>query len=418
MISVCAIHFNIETLLRLDILVWLVGGVLLVGALVALYYQRKTHRRLEDELAQLAKIHRHTIEYDLVLKAMKLSVWRIDVPTRTITYESDYRESMDNPIQRPNADIQAFCNTLLPASLERIHTGVDDLMAGRIDEFHEQYEMRSPQGKGIHWGELFATIDKRDLKGQPLTIVGTSMNIDRQKEIEQALIEARNQAEESDRLKSAFLANISHEIRTPLNAIVGFSGVLASSDDMDDRRQLSALIQQNNTHLLRLFDDMVNMSKLEAGGQAIKREHFYLHPLLRELVDRFADEAARKGLKLEVAEQASDPYPFTDAGRLREILNQYMDNALKFTDAGGVTVGYDVRGQKLRLWVRDTGRGIAAEHCNDQLFERFFKVDDFVQGNGLGLSICRSLAKSLGGSVGVESKEGEGSLFWVEIDME
>jgi signal transduction histidine kinase len=278
--------------------------------------------------------------------------------------------------------------------------------------------MRSPQGKGTHWGELFATIDKRDLEGRPLTIVGTSMNIDRQKEIEQALIEARNKAEESDRLKSAFLANVSHELRTPLNAIVGFSDILASSEEVDDRQHLAELIQQNNNHLLRLFDDMVNMSKLEAGGQAIKRERFYLHPLLRELVSRYGGEASRKGLTLDVEEQSADPYPFTDAGRLREILNQYLDNALKFTDAGGVTLGYDVRGQKLRLWVRDTGRGIAAEHCNDQLFERFFKVDDFVQGNGLGLSICRSLAQSLGGTVGVDSKEGEGSLFWVEIDME
>jgi signal transduction histidine kinase len=109
---------------------------------------------------------------------------------------------------------------------------------------------------------------------------------------------------------------------------------------------------------------------------------------------------------------------YTDRVRLQEILSQYVNNALKFTDEGCVTVGYDIRGSQLRIWVRDTGRGIPAKYCNERLFERFVKVDDFVQGTGLGLSICRSLAESISGRVGVESKEGEGTLFWVEISME
>jgi signal transduction histidine kinase len=109
---------------------------------------------------------------------------------------------------------------------------------------------------------------------------------------------------------------------------------------------------------------------------------------------------------------------YTDRGRLREILNQYLNNALKFTEKGSVTIGYELRGEHVRLWVRDTGKGIPAEHCNEHLFERFFKVDEFIAGTGLGLSICRSLAQTLGGTVGVQSKEGAGSLFWVEIALE
>ena len=245
------------------------------------------------------------------------------------------------------------------------------------------------------------------------------MNIDRQKEIEQELIDARNKAEESDRLKSAFLANISHEIRTPLNAIVGFSDILPMARNEEERNQLVGLIKQNNAHLLRLFEDLVNMSKLEAGSEAAKKERFDLRALLQELKDRNLSEGMKKNLAIQIEEPAETVYPHSDSDRLREILNHYMDNALKFTSEGSITLGYDLpEDNKVRIWVRDTGKGIAEEYCNEHLFERFFKVDDFIPGTGLGLSICRNLALSLGGTVGVESEEGKGSTFWVEIDKD
>ena len=407
---------SLNSLMRIDLLIWLIGIPVLVLAVIYLYIQYRQNKVLTAELRQLSKVKRNSIEYELVLKAMKLTVWHIDIPTNTITYESDYRESVGMPIMAPGSSVSQFCSTLTPESEKKIHNGMMDLVEGRIEEFHEQYEMKVPYGNNHHcWGEVFATVDKRDLDGKPLTIVGTSMNIDHQKEIEQALIDARIKAEESDRLKSAFLANISHEIRTPLNAIVGFSEVLPLAQGENERKELLGLIKQNNTHLLRLFDDMVNMSKLEAGDDTVKKERFSMNLLLTELVDRYSGEAKKKGVKLQVEAMADDPQPYSDRDRVREILNQYMNNALKFTDKGSVTIGYDVKGEKLRLWVRDTGRGIPDEYCNEHLFERFFKVDDFVPGTGLGLSICRSLAASLNGAVGVESKENQGSTFWVEI---
>ena len=408
----------IGQLLRIDILVWVLGIPVVLAAAATLYYQKKQHRQLRTELRMLSKVKRNTIEYDLVLKAMKLTVWRIDVPTRTITYESDFRETPGIPIIAPNSDVELFCNALTPESKERITAGMNQLLEGQIEEFHEQYEMILQQGKVSCWGEMYATVDQRDINGRPVTIVGTSMNIDRQKDIERALIEARNKAEESDRLKSAFLANISHEIRTPLNAIVGFSDVLSMAQSEEERTQLVNLIKQNNAQLLRLFDDMVNMSKLDAGGDAVKKEHFDLKTLLVELADRYQPEYDKKGIVLQTSVQDTDLQLYTDRGRLREILNQYLNNALKFTEKGSVTIGYELRGEHVRLWVRDTGKGIPAEHCNEHLFERFFKVDEFIAGTGLGLSICRSLARTLGGTVGVQSKEGAGSLFWVEIALE
>ena len=408
----------IGQLLRIDILVWVLGIPVVLAAAAMLYYQKKQHRQLRTELRMLSKVKRNAIEYDLVLKAMKLTVWRIDVPTRTITYESDFRETPGIPIIAPNSDVELFCNTLTPESKERITAGMNQLLEGQIEEFHEQYEMILQQGKVSCWGEMYATVDQRDINGRPVTIVGTSMNIDRQKDIERSLIEARNKAEESDRLKSAFLANISHEIRTPLNAIVGFSDVLSMAQSEEERTQLVNLIKQNNAQLLRLFDDMVNMSKLDAGDDAVKKEHFDLKTLLTELVERYQPEYDKKGIDLQTSVQDTDLQLYTDRGRLREILNQYLNNALKFTEKGSVTIGYELRGEHVRLWVRDTGKGIPAEHCNEHLFERFFKVDEFIAGTGLGLSICRSLAQTLGGTVGVQSKEGAGSLFWVEIALE
>lgn len=185
-----------------------------------------------------------------------------------------------------------------------------------------------------------------------------------------------------------------------------------------ERAHLLKLIKQNNAHLLRLFDDMVNMSKLDAGGEAVKKSQFELNALLEEVAAKYNGQAEEKGLKLTVEMQADGPTLYTDRNRLSGILNQYVNNGIKFTEQGGVTIGYDVHEvHTLRLWVRDTGIGIPADRCDERLFERFVKVDDFVAGTGLGLSICRSLAVSIGGRVGVESKQGKGSLFWIELTM-
>ena len=156
---------------------------------------------------------------------------------------------------------------------------------------------------------------------------------------------------------------------------------------------------------------------LEAGGEAVKMDRFDLNQLLTDVADKFADKSKETGVKIEVEAMANDVQAYTDRNRLREILNQYMDNAMKFTPEGMVSLGYQVSNGLLRIWVRDTGKGIPSSHCNDHLFERFVKIDEFVPGTGLGLSICRSLALSIGGKVGVESKVDVGSLFWVEIPM-
>ncbi|MDE5570839.1 MAG: HAMP domain-containing histidine kinase [Prevotella sp.] len=408
---------NWGALVRFDIMAWVVGLLVVAAAVALLYVQQRQSRQLRAELDQLQKIKRHTIEYELVLKVMKLCIWRLDVPTWTVTYDSDYRDATDMVVFPSGINFNKVGALLVPAYADKVKREMRELAEGRIEEFHEQYEMKAPHGDHTYWVETYATVDKRDMAGKPLTIVGTSLRIDKQKEIEQALIDARNQAEESDRLKSAFLANISHEIRTPLNAIVGFSDVLPMVSSEEEREQLIGLIKQNNAHLLRLIDNIVHISKLEVGGEAVKKTRFEIKPLLEEAVTRHASrvDAARIQMKTQVADEVQELY--TDRDRLLEILNQYVDNAVKFTTDGEITLGCDLQGQLLRVWVRDTGKGIPADCCDDRLFERFVKVDEFVPGTGLGLSICRSIAQSLGGKVGVQSTLGEGSLFWAELPV-
>ena len=411
------ILFALRNLWRLDIMVWIAGIPLLVLAAMWLTYQLRLNKELQEELSVMSKIQRHSVEYDLVLKVMKMAIWRIDVQTQTITFESDFRDVVGTFHFSPNTPLEDFFDLVLPQYRSQIQHALQNLMEGRLDEAHEQFQSRLPHSDQIHWQEAYATIEKRDLNGRPQVIVGTLMMIDDQKSIEHALIEARNHAEESDRLKSAFLANMSHEIRTPLNAIVGFSDVLPMAQNDEERAELVNLIKQNNARLLRLFDDMANMSKLEAGNEAVRKERFDLNQLLMDVADKFTDKSKDTGVKIEVEAMADTVQPFTDRNRLREILNQYMDNAMKFTTKGTVTLGYQVNDGLLRVWVRDTGKGIPANHCNDHIFERFVKIDDFVPGSGLGLSICRSMALSIGGKVGVESKVNVGSLFWVEIPL-
>ena len=402
-------------LFQIDILFWLIALPVVVVLVCCLIWQRYQHQMLESEMSMLNAVQRRTIEYDLVLKAMKLAVWHIDIQERTITYDSDYRDALDIPTVPPGSDVELFCDNLLPEYKKRIAESMMALAEGRTDLVHEQYQAHSPLGDGTTWGETYAVVEKRDASGRPLTIVGTSMRIDKQKEIEMALIKARNQAEESDRLKTAFLANISHEVRTPLNAIVGFSEVLAGNPSDDERTVLSKLISQNNARLLHLFEDMVNMSKLEAGDESVHKTRFLISDLLQELIEKYAPQAAEKHLTLVVDKHSEALEPNTDRNRLMQIVSHYVDNALKFTTEGGVTIGCNLEGGNMRVWVRDTGKGIDSEYCGDKLFERFVKIDEFEQGTGLGLSVCRSLALTLGGKVGMESELGVGSLFWVDV---
>ncbi len=399
-----------------EIAVWVVGLILLLLGIVTYFRQRKVEEQLMSELQQLAKIKKHNVEYEFVLKAMRLCTWHIDVPAQSITYDNDYRERNDCFVPIPGTTLDDLVAAMVEADQMRIRKSLEDLCQGRKDDYHEISRMKIAHTDSYYWTESYATVSARDTEGLPLRVVGTSMRIDERKAMETALVEARNRAEESDRLKSAFIANMSHEIRTPLNAIIGFTSVLPDVTGDDERRELINLIQENNQKLLRIIDDVMNISKIESGKEQLVMTAFDLNDVLRAEVDDYASKA-QPGVTLSTMfPQGSQPIT-TDLGRFTEIMTHLLANAVKFTAQGSIIVGYDAPANKrISIWVQDTGKGIAPEHL-ERVFERFFKVDEYIPGAGLGLSICRTMAYSMGGDVKVESKLGEGSKFWVELPI-
>ena len=399
-----------------EIVVWVVGLILLLLGIVTYFRQRKVEEQLMSELQQLAKIKKHNVEYEFVLKAMRLCTWHIDVPAQNITYDNDYRERNDCFVPIPGTTLDDLVAAMVEADQMRIRKSLEDLCQGRKDDYHEISRMKIAHTDSYYWTESYATVSARDTEGLPLRVVGTSMRIDERKAMETALVEARNRAEESDRLKSAFIANMSHEIRTPLNAIIGFTSVLPDVTGDDERRELINLIQENNQKLLRIIDDVMNISKIESGKEQLVMTAFDLNDVLRAEVDDYASKA-QPGVTLSTMfPQGSQPIT-TDLGRFTEIMTHLLANAVKFTAQGSIIVGYDAPANKrISIWVQDTGKGIAPEHL-ERVFERFFKVDEYIPGAGLGLSICRTMAYSMGGDVKVESKLGEGSKFWVELPI-
>ena len=399
-----------------EALIWVIGISLLLGFVVLFFYQRKIGKGLELELSQLSKVRKHNVEYELVLKAMKLCTWHIDAVERTSTYDNDFRERQDCFVPTPGGSIDQVADAMVEADRQHIRQALDEFCEGLKDEYHEISRVRIPHTKNFYWTESYATIASRNPDGTPKFIVGTSMRIDERKSMENALIMARNKAEESDRLKSAFIANMSHEIRTPLNAIIGFTSVLPDVKDEDERRDLINLIQENNQKLLQIIEDVMNISKIESGKEQLVVSSFDLNEVLSSVVETFVPKA-QPGVVISTAFDKDSQNVTTDLNRLMEILNHLLLNATKFTSQGNIVLGYKlVEDNRIHIWVKDTGMGIAPEN-QERVFERFFKVDEYVPGAGLGLSICRTMANSMGGDIGVESVLGKGSKFWLDIPI-
>lgn len=244
-----------------------------------------------------------------------------------------------------------------------------------------------------------------------IDMVCVNYDITELKETERKLIAARDKAEELDRLKSAFLANMSHEIRTPLNAIVGFSSLLTETEDMKDRKQYMAIVQENTELLLQLISDILDLSKMESGAFEFVKSDTDVNLLCSEII-RSLRMKVPAGVELVFEECLPGCHVWADKNRLNQVISNFINNALKFTFSGSITLGYYRQTDGyLRFYVRDTGMGIPKNKIKT-VFDRFVKLNSFVHGTGLGLSICKSLVEQMGGTIGVESKEGEGSCFW------
>ena len=287
---------------------------------------------------------------------------------------------------------------------------VGEVKTGKATSLRKEVRVCRENGK-YTWTSINVMV--RDYRPQDGIIEMLCINYDITplKETEQKLIIARDKAEELDRLKSAFLANMSHEIRTPLNAIVGFSSLLAETDSRSERQEYIKIVQENNELLLQLISDILDLSKIEAGTFNFVYTNVDVNETCAEIIKSMSMKVS-KGVELIFEEPLPECYLYTDKNRFTQVISNFINNALKFTQQGCITLGYEqVSHQKIKFYVRDTGMGIPEEK-QKSIFERFVKLNTFVQGTGLGLSICKSIVSQMGGEIGVDSTEGIGSCFW------
>lgn len=226
----------------------------------------------------------------------------------------------------------------------------------------------------------------------------------------------KEKAEEANRLKTAFLANMSHEIRTPLNAIVGFSNLIASSESPEETQKFCDIIEENNELLLQLINDILDLSKIEAGQIDFNYSEINVSQLYLNLMQIFRVRT-KEGVTLTCELPEQPCFIRSEKNRISQVVSNFLTNACKFTFKGTICMGYEKTEEGLRFYVTDTGKGIAKENI-PHVFERFAKFDSFIQGTGLGLSICQTIVEQLKGRIGVESEEGQGSTFWFTIPCE
>lgn len=247
-------------------------------------------------------------------------------------------------------------------------------------------------------------------------IVYTAWDITDLKIMERKLRLAKEEAEESNWIKSAFLANMSHEIRTPLNAIVGFSSLLVQGENPEEREQYMAIVEENNELLLQLISDILDLSKIEAGTFDFVKQELDVNQLCEDMV-RTMKLKAKPGVEVVFDHRLPECIIVSDRNRLNQVIANFMNNAIKFTSTGSIRLGYgQVETNLLRFYVADTGIGIIQEK-QAEIFDRFVKLNSFVHGTGLGLSISKSIVEQLGGTIGVESESGKGACFWFTLPV-
>ena len=288
---------------------------------------------------------------------------------------------------------------------EEVQKGNADKLSHKIRVFRENGECT--------WTHVNLFVRKYAPQDKVIELISINYDITDLKQIEEMLVNERDRAEASDRLKSAFLANMSHEIRTPLNAIVGFSSLLASAENVVEKELYNSLISHNNELLLNLINDIIDLSKIEAGYLELHQNWFNLTELLDECVAEYA-RLLPSGVELLTSYPEHDALVELDKLRIKQILNNFLSNALKNTTRGHVEVFYEIDKHCVRIGVKDTGRGIP-QNMLEKIFERFEKVDSFAQGVGLGLSICKSIVDKMNGRIQVYSQLGLCTTFIAEL---
>ena len=326
--------------------------------------------------------------------------------------QKSWYRNVGEAYETPLSDIFGTYRHFHPDDRALLIRFLDDARKGLTTQLSK--EMRVLREDGTYtWTHVNLLVKKYAPQDRIIEIISINYDITELKRTEEMLVKARDKAEASDRLKSAFLANMSHEIRTPLNAIVGFSSLLTSTESAAEKELYNSLIGHNNKLLLNLINDVIDLSKIESGYLELRPDWVNLTELLDESVAEYAHQVP-SGVELLTNYPAHDSLVELDRLRIKQILSNFLSNALKNTTTGHVEVFYEVDHQSVRIGVKDTGRGIP-QNMLEKIFERFEKLDSFAQGAGLGLPICKLIVEKMNGRILVDSQLGIGTTFIIEL---
>lgn len=326
--------------------------------------------------------------------------------------QKSWYRNVGEAYETPLSDIFGTYRHFHPDDRALLIRFLDDARNGLTTQLSK--EMRVLREDGTYtWTHVNLLVKKYAPQDRIIEIISINYDITELKRTEEMLVKARDKAEASDRLKSAFLANMSHEIRTPLNAIVGFSSLLTSTENAAEKELYNSLIGHNNKLLLNLINDVIDLSKIESGYLELRPDWVNLTELLDESVAEYAHQVP-SGVELLTNYPAHDSLVELDRLRIKQILSNFLSNALKNTTTGHVAIFYEVDHQSVRIGVKDTGRGIP-QNMLEKIFERFEKLDSFAQGAGLGLPICKLIVEKMNGRILVDSQLGIGTTFIIEL---
>lgn len=326
--------------------------------------------------------------------------------------QKSWYRNVGEAYETPLSDIFGTYRHFHPDDRALLIRFLDDARKGLTTKLSKEMRVLREDGTYI-WTHVNLLVKKYAPQDRIIEIISINYDITELKRTEEMLVKARDKAEASDRLKSAFLANMSHEIRTPLNAIVGFSSLLTSTENAAEKELYNSLIGHNNKLLLNLINDVIDLSKIESGYLELRPDWVNLTELLDESVAEYAHQVP-SGVELLTNYPAHDSLVELDRLRIKQILSNFLSNALKNTTTGHVEVFYEVDHQSVRIGVKDTGRGIP-QNMLEKIFERFEKLDSFAQGAGLGLPICKLIVEKMNGRILVDSQLGIGTTFIIEL---
>ena len=313
-------------------------------------------------------------------------------------------ENMGEKDGTPLSQIIGIYSYIHPNDAGYINSFFEEVKQGKAHHFRREVRVKSGDG----WKWICANITRNPQSVDPNKPEMICINYDIT-ELKDSQLK-RDRAEELDRLKSAFLANMSHEIRTPLNAIVGFSQLLAETDDPEERHEFVEIIDSNNRMLLQLISDILDLAKIESGTMDFKFADMSIKEVINEIVTSFRIKMP-DNVALIAPKDSPECQIYSDRMRLTQVISNFLNNAIKYTSEGCIILAYEIIGDEIKFSVTDTGDGMSQE-IQAHIFDRFYKGNTFKQGTGLGLSICETIVNRLGGRIGVNSELGKGSTFW------